>query len=148
MVPNASGNPVNHGLTLPGSGTTVFPLPGSFPWSTGARGTGFRKPSQLNLKLLSYHNMALSWYRGAYFFAECKHQRTWKPIVREKTPGPLSIFPLWTAKPLGFCPLLLVKLRKVLSSYSWMICQIWTKCRRFTITSSLGQQEQCESNYG
>ncbi|TRY73806.1 hypothetical protein TCAL_09125 [Tigriopus californicus] len=25
-------------LTLPGSGTTVFPLPGSFPWAAGARG--------------------------------------------------------------------------------------------------------------
>ena len=54
MVPNASGNPVNHGLTLPGSGTTVFPLPGSFPWSTGARGTGLSKPFHLDLELLSY----------------------------------------------------------------------------------------------
>ena len=31
---NGSPNP----LTLPGSGTTVFPLPGSFPWAAGARG--------------------------------------------------------------------------------------------------------------
>jgi hypothetical protein len=32
------GNPVTSGITLPGSGTTVFPLPGSFPWAAGARG--------------------------------------------------------------------------------------------------------------
>lgn len=25
-------------ITLPGTGTTVFPLPGSFPWATGSRG--------------------------------------------------------------------------------------------------------------
>ena len=31
---NGSPNP----LTIPGSGTTVFPLPGSFPWAAGARG--------------------------------------------------------------------------------------------------------------
>ena len=31
---NGSPNP----LTLPGSGTMVFPLPGSFPWAAGARG--------------------------------------------------------------------------------------------------------------
>eukprot|EP00095_Tigriopus_kingsejongensis_P009423 snap_masked-scaffold143_size313727-processed-gene-2.4 protein:Tk09423 transcript:snap_masked-scaffold143_size313727-processed-gene-2.4-mRNA-1 annotation:"---NA---" len=28
----------NSSITLPGSGTTVFPLPGSFPWAAGARG--------------------------------------------------------------------------------------------------------------
>jgi hypothetical protein len=38
MVGGSGGNPVTSGLTLPGSGTTVFPLPGSFPWSAGARG--------------------------------------------------------------------------------------------------------------
>ena len=34
---NGSPNP----LTLPGSGTTVFPLPGSFPWAAGARGKAY-----------------------------------------------------------------------------------------------------------
>ena len=38
MVGGSGGNPVTSSLTLPGSGTTVFPLPGSFPWSAGARG--------------------------------------------------------------------------------------------------------------
>jgi len=42
MVGSGSpGNPVTTGITLPGSGTTVFPLPGSFPWAAGARGTFF-----------------------------------------------------------------------------------------------------------
>ena len=29
------------GFTLPGSGTTLFPLPGTFPWSSGFRGKRF-----------------------------------------------------------------------------------------------------------
>ena len=35
-ISGVNGNP--NPLTLPGSGTTVFPLPGSFPWAAGARG--------------------------------------------------------------------------------------------------------------
>ena len=36
-ISGVNGNP--NPLTLPGSGTTVFPLPGSFPWAAGARGS-------------------------------------------------------------------------------------------------------------
>ena len=35
-ISGVNGNP--NPLSLPGSGTTVFPLPGSFPWAAGARG--------------------------------------------------------------------------------------------------------------
>lgn len=41
---NGSPNP------LTGSGMTVFPLPGSFPWATGARGTDFTDCAFLTLK--------------------------------------------------------------------------------------------------
>ncbi len=30
-------------ITLPGTGTTVFPLPGSFPWAAGSRGASCHK---------------------------------------------------------------------------------------------------------
>ena len=34
-----SSHAIKFSLEFPGTGTTVFPLPGSFPWSAGVRGT-------------------------------------------------------------------------------------------------------------
>jgi hypothetical protein len=36
----------------PGTGTTVFPLPGSFPWSAGARGKRMTKGTKGNKMLM------------------------------------------------------------------------------------------------
>ena len=36
------------GFTLPGSATTLFPLPGTFPWSSGFRG-------ELEIYTIAYH---------------------------------------------------------------------------------------------